>query len=129
MLLHDLRRPLLPAHNPPPFNFIDDCLPILAPLRSIFKFGQKQALKILEHDDELKKKKKRRKHKKDVYTGDAIPVELVMHFSAYIALLNRRKTIDGPLVTALLNANAMLADSISGLERVLTSEYDSYCFL
>lgn len=119
-------RPLLPGHNPPPFNFIDDCLPILAPFRSLFKFGRKTALRILEHNEEaLRKqaqKKKKRKHKKDVYTGSCVPQELVFHFSAYIALLNRRKTIDSPLVTALLNANAMLSDAMSGLERVLTSE-------
>lgn len=122
-VLFSLNRPLLPAHNPPPFDFIDDCLPILAPLRSILKFGRKTALKMIESNEERKKNKnKKRKHKKNVYTGSCVPQELVFHFSAYIALLNKRKTIDGPLVTALMNANAMLSDAMSGLERVLTSE-------
>jgi hypothetical protein len=67
-------------------------------------------------------KKKKRKHKKDVYSGEAIPVELNYHFSSYISLLQRRGTVDSPTISALLNANALLADSLSGLERVLTSK-------
>lgn len=124
--LIDLDRPLLPGHNPPPTNIIDDHFPFLAPLRSLFKFGRKTAIKIINdhstEDNKRRRNNKRRKHKKDVYTGSCIPQELVFHFSAYIALLNKRKLIDSPIVTSLMNANAMLSDAMSGLERVLTSE-------
>jgi len=118
------RRKLLPAHNPPPFNLIDDVLPFLALFRSIFKFGKKTVTEMLDSElaEKNRRKSKRRKHKKEVYSGQNIPVELNLHFSNWISALQRRKTCDVPTITQLLTSNAALADCLSGLERVLTSE-------
>lgn len=108
---------LLPAHNPPAFNLIDDVFPILAPLRSIFKFGRRTIVNLL--DDGVEKKRKR-KHKKDIYSGQNIPLEIIMHISSYISAQQRRKN-EATTVSAMLAANAMLSEALSGLERVLTT--------
>lgn len=117
-------RRLLPAHNPPPFNFIDEYFPVLAPIRSLFKFGRKRVTALLDAEQAEKdaQKRKRRRHKKEVYTGQNIPVELNLHFSNWISALQSRKTCDPATITQLMNANAALADCLSGLERILTSE-------
>lgn len=97
-------------------------MPSLAPLRSLFKFGRRHVNALLDDEAEERRKKKR-KHKKDIYSGSNIPCELLMHLSAFIAAVQKRGTVDGPTASALLACNAMLGDSLSGLERVLTSEW------
>lgn len=111
-------KPLLPAHCPPSFNLIDDVFPVLAPIRSLFKFGRNQVVKLM---DDGAPQRKKRKHKKDVYTGQNIPVEINLHISSWISALQRRKVVDVATINALLAPNASLAEALSGLERVLTS--------
>lgn len=82
-------KPLLPAHNPPPFNFIDDVIPILRPLRSIFKFGRRQVEEIID-DKAATRRQMRKKPKKAIYTGSNIPLEIVFHLSNWIGALQRR---------------------------------------
>lgn len=72
-------KPLLPAHNPPAFNFIDDVVPILRPLRSIFKFGKRHVEEIL--DDKATQRRLLKKKYKKVYSGSNIPSEINYHIS------------------------------------------------
>jgi len=112
-------KPLLPAHNPPPFSIIDDVLPFLRIGRSLFKFGRKQAELLL--DEKAAEARTMKKKYKKVYSGSNIPLECVLHISNWIGALQRRKTIDATIAGKLLDANASLADALSGLERVLTT--------
>lgn len=111
-------KPLLPAHNPPKFNIIDDVFPALAVFRSLFKFGRKHVAEML---DVQSKQPKKQKHKKNVYLGANIPVEITLHISSWISALQKRKTVDVATINALLNSNASLSEALSGLERVLTT--------
>jgi hypothetical protein len=86
-----LHRPLLPAHNPPRFNFIDDVIPILAPIRSIFKFGRKRVESLIEAQMASDKRRlKKKKHKKEIYSGQNIPMEINLHMTNWIAALGKR---------------------------------------
>lgn len=115
-------KPLLPAHNPPRFNFIDDVIPVLAPIRSVFKFGRKRVESLIEAQMASDKRRlKKKKHKKEIYSGQNIPMEINLHMTNWIAALGKRKTIDATLTGKLLDANASLADALAGLERVLTT--------
>ncbi|KAL1409210.1 hypothetical protein Q8F55_006043 [Vanrija albida] len=62
--------------------------------------------------------------------GQNVPLEITVFMGMYIATLQRRKTIDAPTTTALMNALAMLADSLANLERILTTpipwSYDAH---
>ena len=53
--------------------------------------------------------------------GSNIPLEIVLFMSNYVAALQHRKTIDVPTINALLQAINMFSDSLSSLERILTT--------
>lgn len=73
-------KPLLPAHNPPKFNLIDDVLPILRPLRSLFKFGRRHVEELVD-DKAAQRRAMKKKHKKMIYQGENIPMEVNLHVS------------------------------------------------
>jgi hypothetical protein len=79
-------KPLLPAHNPPPFSIIDDVLPFLRIGRSLFKFGRKQAELLL--DEKAAEARMMKKKYKKVYSGSNIPLECVLHISNCKLLLS-----------------------------------------
>ena len=80
-------KPLLPAHNPPPFSIIDDVLPFLRIGRSLFKFVRKQAELLL--DEKAAEARMMKKKYKKVYSGSNIPLECVLHISNCELLLSR----------------------------------------
>jgi len=50
-----------------------------------------------------------------------IPLEITLYLSAYIAALQQRKQCDVPTINMLLNSLNALVDSLTGLERILTT--------
>lgn len=52
---------------------------------------------------------------------DNIPLEIIWSLDSYVAALQERKTIDPPTTTALLTGIHSLSDSLTGLERILTT--------
>jgi len=103
---------LLPARNPPQFA-IFDVFPFSLLVRQLTKSGKdiggKKAARVRatmrgEHVD-----------------SHNIPLEISLYLSSYISALQTRKAIDPGTNTALLNSLLSLTDSLTGLERILTT--------
>lgn len=108
---------LLPSRNPPKYT-IWDLFPfslLVTPLtRRGFKLQGKAAQRARAHlgmgrgnDGEV--------------VSHNIPLEITLYLSAWIAALQQRKTCDVPTINMLLNSLNALVDSLTGLERILTT--------
>ncbi|KAK4054368.1 hypothetical protein OIO90_003601 [Microbotryomycetes sp. JL221] len=114
-------RPLLPSRNPPPVSW-DDMIPFWALFCDILSLARGRARKI--RDDVLHQGssiKKKRLPLQKTQDGDNVPLELILLLSGWVASLQRRKVVDVATINGLLNPLQSLADSLTGLERVLLS--------
>lgn len=102
---------LLPARNPPQFA-IFDVFPFSLLVRQLTKRGK---------DIKGKKAARLRASMKDHVISHNIPLEISLYLSSYISALQNRKAIDAATTSALLNALLSLTDSLTGLERILTT--------
>lgn len=102
---------LLPAHSPPKYHILD-----LFPFALLVRFLTKRG-------KELKGKKAARLRAKmrDAAISHNLPLEISLYLSSYIAALQARKSTDVPTTNTLLTSLNMLVDSLTGLERILTT--------
>ncbi|KAM0789562.1 hypothetical protein ACM66B_000373 [Microbotryomycetes sp. NB124-2] len=114
-------RPLMPSRNPPPMSW-DDVIPFWALFCDLFALVRGRARKIragfTHQGSAIKKKRMPLQNQSD---GDNVPLELTLLLSGWVASLQRRKTCDVATINGLLNPLQSLADSLTGLERVLLS--------
>ncbi|KAH9822562.1 Bestrophin, RFP-TM, chloride channel-domain-containing protein [Melampsora americana] len=100
---------LLPAYNPPDERWVDR-FPILAIFRALWK-GTRNVAGL--------------RRRKGVYArvihDDNIPLEIIWYIDSYIAQLQRLKALDVPTTNALLAGVQLLTDSLTTLERILTT--------
>jgi len=102
---------LLPARNPPKFA-IFDVFPFSLLVRQLTKRGR---------DIKGKKAARARATMREHVVSHNIPLEISLYLSSYISALQARKAIDPATTTSLLNALLSLTDSLTGLERILTT--------
>lgn len=107
---------LLPARNPPPFGIFD-----IFPLTLLVK-------PLLNHGFDVGGKLAQKTRAKLYGRGTAgtvvshnIPLEITLYLSAYISALQQRKVCDVPTINLLLGSLNNLVDSLTGLERILTT--------
>ncbi|KAH8827642.1 Bestrophin, RFP-TM, chloride channel-domain-containing protein [Flagelloscypha sp. PMI_526] len=95
---------LLPASMPPKYHWFD-----FLTKRGLSVKGQAAA-------------RLRAKMKNKAVTGTHnLPLEISLYLSSYISALQQRKVMDVPTTNSLLAALTMLVDSLTGLERILTT--------
>ena len=62
--------------------------------------------------------------------GQNVPLEITVFMGMYIATLQKRKAIDPPTITFLMNTLGMLSDALANLERIVTTpipwSYDAH---
>ncbi|KAF9653667.1 UPF0187-domain-containing protein [Thelephora ganbajun] len=102
---------LLPARNPPQFA-IFDVFPFSLLVHQLTKHGK---------DIKGKKAARLRASMKEHVVSQNIPLEISLYLSSYVSALQARKAIDASMNTSLLNALLSLTDSLTGLERILTT--------
>ncbi|KAH7100014.1 UPF0187-domain-containing protein [Auriculariales sp. MPI-PUGE-AT-0066] len=101
---------LLPASNPPRWHMFD-IFPFSLFVRHLTKKGV-----------ELKGKRAARiRARIKTKASHNIPLEISFYLSSYIAALQQRKSIDVATTNLLLNSLNTLVDSLTGLERILTT--------
>ena len=107
--------PLLPARNPPKFT-IFDIWPFSALVRTLTKRGH-----TISGKSAARERAKQRRGKQGEIVSHNIPLEITLYLSSYIAALQKRKVVDVPTTNMLLNSLNALVDSLTGLERILTT--------
>ncbi|KDQ16816.1 hypothetical protein BOTBODRAFT_129750, partial [Botryobasidium botryosum FD-172 SS1] len=100
---------LLPSHCPPESS-IFDVWPLSAVASLLIKKGK-----------QVKGKKAARRHATRRVISHNLPLEITLYLSSYIAGLQERKGVDVPTANALIGNLASLVDSLTGLERILTT--------
>ncbi|KAK0217115.1 Bestrophin, RFP-TM, chloride channel-domain-containing protein [Armillaria fumosa] len=102
---------LLPASMPPKYHLFD-LFPFSLFIQLLTKRGK-----------EIKGKKAARIRAKmrDRGVSHNLPLEISLYLSSYISALQIRKTMDVPTTNTLLAALNQLVDSLTGLERILTT--------
>ncbi|KDQ23192.1 hypothetical protein PLEOSDRAFT_1048994, partial [Pleurotus ostreatus PC15] len=84
--------------------------------------------RVLKKKKSTKTKKKRAELRNKAISHN-IPLEISLYLSSYVAALQRRHTIDVPTTNSLLLSLGQLVDSLTGLERILTTPIPfSYSF-
>ncbi|KAF8628929.1 hypothetical protein AX15_003647 [Amanita polypyramis BW_CC] len=101
---------LLPASLPPKYHLFD-FFPFSLFMRHLTKRGVEVG----------GKKAARLRAKLQSSVSHNIPLEISLYLSSYIGALQKRKTIDVPTTNTLLQALNQLVDSLTGLERILTT--------
>ncbi|KAG8995487.1 hypothetical protein FRB94_009136 [Tulasnella sp. JGI-2019a] len=99
---------LLPGWNPPPYA-IFDVFPFSLLVRRMAARGRFEGKRAAKH-----------KAQRGIVNHN-IPLELTLYLSSYIATLQRRKVCDVPTTNTLLAGLNQLLDSLTGLERILTT--------
>ncbi|KAF8629523.1 hypothetical protein AX17_005649 [Amanita inopinata Kibby_2008] len=102
---------LLPAHMPPKYHFFD-----LFPFSLLVKW-------LAEEGKAVKGKKAARLRAQMLGKGVShnVPLEISLYLSSYIAALQDRKICDVPTTNLLMMSLNQLVDSLTGLERILTT--------
>jgi predicted membrane chloride channel (bestrophin family) len=100
---------LLPARIPPEFA-IFDVFPFSLLVRQLTKRGK-----------DIKGKKAAKLKARENIVSHNIPLEISLYLSSYVSALQARKATDAATTSALLNALLSLNDSLTGLERILTT--------
>ncbi|TFK68071.1 UPF0187-domain-containing protein [Pluteus cervinus] len=101
---------LMPAYMPPKYHLFD-LFPFSLLVRWLTKRGK-----------ELKGKKAARIRARTQKTiSHNLPLEISLYLSSYIASLQHRKATDVPTTNSLLSSLNQLVDSLTGLERILTT--------
>ena len=107
--------PLLPAHNPPKTS-IFDIWPLSTFVGALTTRGHAVSGK-----KAAKERAKQRRGKEGDIVSHNIPLEITLYLSSYIAALQEREVIGDPTTNMLMNALNGLEDSLTGLERILTT--------
>ncbi|KAF9531349.1 Bestrophin, RFP-TM, chloride channel-domain-containing protein [Crepidotus variabilis] len=102
---------LMPSSMPPRYSLFD-----LFPFSLLVKFLTKKG-----KDVSGKKGAKLRAKMKKHAVSHNLPLELSLYLSSYIASLQSRKVTDVPTTNLLLASLNQLVDSLTGLERILTT--------
>lgn len=100
---------LLPARDPPKYALFD-VFPFSLFVKMMVKRGK-----------EVKGKKGAKLRARAGNVNHNIPLEITFYISSYISELQRRKILDVPTLTTLINSVNILVDSLTGLERILTT--------
>jgi len=102
---------LMPAHLPPKYGFFD-----------IFPFSLLVRC-LTERGKEVKGKKgaRLRAELMQHVVSHNLPLELTLYLSSYISALQFRKIMDTPSTNGLITSLNQLVDSLTGLERILTT--------
>ncbi|CAE6443349.1 unnamed protein product [Rhizoctonia solani] len=100
---------LAPASNPPKWGAFD-VWPLSLLVKVLTRKGKNVSGK--------KAAKERAKHH---VISHNIPLEITLYMSSYISALQQRKVVDVPTINTLLLGLNQLVDSLSGLERILTT--------
>ncbi|PVF96684.1 UPF0187-domain-containing protein [Serendipita vermifera] len=109
--------PLLPARNPPSFSFFD-IFPFTMLVKPLTKRGVKLGGKTAA---KARAKMGYGRNDHDEVISHNIPLEISLYLSAYISALQTRKVCDVPTINLLLNSLNAMVDSLTGLERILTT--------
>lgn len=112
---------LLPARNPPPFG-IFDIFPLTLLVKPLLNHGFDIGGKLAQ------KTRAKMPGGRDTGRGTAgavvshnVPLEITLYMSAYVSALQQRKVCDVPTINLMLNSLNALVDSLTGLERILTT--------
>ncbi|QRW20725.1 bestrophin protein [Rhizoctonia solani] len=100
---------LAPASNPPKWGAFD-----VWPLSLLVKVLTKKGKNVSG-------KKAAKERAKQHVISHNIPLEITLYLSSYISALQQRKVVDVPTINTLLLGLNQLVDSLSGLERILTT--------
>ncbi|KAG8905444.1 hypothetical protein FRB99_008941 [Tulasnella sp. 403] len=100
---------LLPARNPPKYALFD-----VFPFSLFVHF-------LLKRGKDVKGKKVARLRARTGALNQNIPLEITFYLSSYISELQRRKILDVPTLTNLMGSLNILVESLTGLERILTT--------
>ena len=106
---------LLPAYDPPKSS-IFDLWPFSAFVQALIKNGY-----TISGKKAARERAKQRPGKEGEIVSHNVPLEITLYLSSYIAALQKRKVIDVPTTNTLVNALNGLVDSLTGLERILTT--------
>ncbi|KAG9083244.1 hypothetical protein FRC07_013970 [Ceratobasidium sp. 392] len=101
---------LAPSSNPPKWGVFD-----VWPLSILVRFLTQRGSAIAG------KKAARERKKLHTVVSHNIPLEITLYMSSYISALQQRKVVDVPTINTLLLGLNQLVDSLSGLERILTT--------
>jgi len=100
---------LAPSSNPPKWGVFD-----VWPLSMLVKLLTKKGKNVAG-------KKAAKERAKQIVISHNIPLEITLYMSSYISALQQRKVVDVPTINTLLLGLNQLVDSLSGLERILTT--------
>ncbi|KAG8937755.1 hypothetical protein FRC00_001175 [Tulasnella sp. 408] len=100
---------LLPANDPPKWAMFD-VFPLSLFIKPLLKKGKS-----------VGGKKAAKLKAKEGNVNHNIPLEITFYLSSYIAEIQRRKIADVPTLNLLLGNLNLLSDSLTGLERILTT--------
>jgi len=100
---------LRPSHSPPR-NSVFDIFPLSLVAAVLLKKGR-----------DIRGRKAAKKHASARVISHNIPLEITLYLSSYIAALQARRAIDVPTTNTLIAALNCLVDSLTGLERILTT--------
>ncbi|KAH7338334.1 Bestrophin, RFP-TM, chloride channel-domain-containing protein [Rhizoctonia solani] len=100
---------LAPASNPPKWGAFD-----VWPLSLLVKVLTKRGRNVAG-------KKAAKERAKQHVISHNIPLEITLYMSSYVSALQQRKVVDVPTINTLLLGLNQLVDSLSGLERILTT--------
>jgi len=107
---------LLPGYNPQSHaRQIFDFYPFI-PIINAYKAWKKRRTPPTEH-----KMAKMRARMLNEQTSQNLPLEITLYLGSYIAALQQRKTSDNATISQLYAALNQLVDSLSQLERILTT--------
>ncbi|KAG9098537.1 hypothetical protein FRC06_006244 [Ceratobasidium sp. 370] len=100
---------LAPSSDPPKWG-VFDVWPLSLLVKVLTKGGKNVA-----------GRKAARERAKHTVVSQNIPLEITLYMSSYISALQQRKVVDVPTINTLLLGLNQLVDSLSGLERILTT--------
>ncbi|CAE7094371.1 unnamed protein product [Rhizoctonia solani] len=100
---------LAPASNPPKWGAFD-----VWPLSLLVKV-------LTQKGKSVSGKKAAKERAKQHVISHNVPLEITLYLSSYISALQQRKVVDVPTINTLLLGLNQLVDSLSGLERILTT--------
>lgn len=103
--------PLLPAHCPPKFRWAETF-----PAKYFVNSRRRQAA-----EGRKSMRRKMQAAREGGGVGQNVPLEVALFMSSWVSELQRRKTIDAPLTTAMLNTLLSLSEALASLERILTT--------
>ncbi|WRT70022.1 uncharacterized protein IL334_007015 [Kwoniella shivajii] len=105
-------RPILhPARAPPKFRFSETFpFKFLVTKRQRYKAAGRAVMR-----------ERMKKARSSGGVGSNVPLEITMFMSSWISSLQKRKTIDVPTTNSLLATLSIMSESLSNLERILTT--------